>query len=115
VPSITIWTRLEPDTQPSAQNFDASARDRLLAVGAQARVQDPLWLLGRQWQFGEFQGEDAGSPIEAAVSVTSSVRGASLPSLPAAGSRSVGQPYPRDSANHAPVMPLEHWSKPSAE
>ena len=26
---------------------------------------DPLWLLTRQWQFGEFQGEDTGSPISA--------------------------------------------------
>ena len=26
---------------------------------------DPLWLLARQWQLGEFQGEDNGSPIMA--------------------------------------------------
>jgi hypothetical protein len=29
----------------------------------QARIYDPLWLLARQWQFGEFQGEDNGSPV----------------------------------------------------
>ncbi|HEU4387735.1 MAG TPA: hypothetical protein VFV34_08060, partial [Blastocatellia bacterium] len=29
----------------------------------QARIYDPLWLLARQWQLGEFQGEDNGSPI----------------------------------------------------
>jgi hypothetical protein len=29
----------------------------------QARVYDPLWLLARQWQLGEFQGEDNGSPV----------------------------------------------------
>jgi len=29
----------------------------------QARVYDPLWLLARQWQFGEFEGEDNGSPV----------------------------------------------------
>ena len=28
------------------------------------RTADPLWMLGRQWQFGEFQGEDNGSPIK---------------------------------------------------
>ena len=33
------------------------------AIGLQARVHDPLWLLGRQWQVGEFKGEDAGSPV----------------------------------------------------
>src|SRR5690606_10743182 len=27
------------------------------------RTADPLWMLGRQWQFGEFKGEDNGSPI----------------------------------------------------
>jgi hypothetical protein len=31
----------------------------------QARIYDPLWLLARQWQFGEFEGEDNGSPIMA--------------------------------------------------
>ncbi len=31
--------------------------------GIEARVHDPLWLLGRQWQLGEFEGEDAGTPI----------------------------------------------------
>jgi hypothetical protein len=32
-----------------------------------ARLRDPLWLLARQWQFGEFQGEDAGSPAFATL------------------------------------------------
>lgn len=31
--------------------------------GLAMRIADPLWMLGRQWQFGEFQGEDNGSPI----------------------------------------------------
>jgi hypothetical protein len=30
-----------------------------------ARIYDPLWMLARQWQTGEFQGEDTGSPIVA--------------------------------------------------
>lgn len=30
--------------------------------GLAARVHDPLWLLTRQWQFGEFTAQDAGSP-----------------------------------------------------
>ncbi|MBB5926761.1 hypothetical protein [Streptomyces echinatus] len=30
--------------------------------GLAARVHDPLWLLTRQWQFGEFAAQDAGSP-----------------------------------------------------
>lgn len=28
------------------------------------RVHDPLWLLARQWQFGEFEGKDAGTPVK---------------------------------------------------
>lgn len=31
------------------------------------RMADPLWVLGRQWQFGEFVGEDNGSPISVNV------------------------------------------------
>ena len=33
----------------------------------QAPLADPLWLLARQWQFNEFQGEDAGTPLAAEV------------------------------------------------
>ncbi|PZU49099.1 MAG: hypothetical protein DI566_01915 [Microbacterium sp.] len=38
------------------------------AVGLMAQVWDPLWMLARQWQFGEFAGEDTGTPL--AVTVT---------------------------------------------
>lgn len=53
-PSITSWTRLETD-----------CRDADMQHTVAARVFDPLWMLTRQWQVGEFQGEDAGSPIMA--------------------------------------------------
>jgi hypothetical protein len=36
-----------------------------MAPSLEGRVHDPLWLLGRQWQVGEFQGEDAGTPVAA--------------------------------------------------
>src|SRR5262249_53508427 len=39
--------------------------------GPEARVQDPLWLRARQGQFGECEGEDAGSPISVRVEATS--------------------------------------------
>lgn len=51
MPSITYWSRLEP--RPRAPS---------IADTLAARVRDPLWLLARQWQFGEFRGEDAASP-----------------------------------------------------
>ncbi|MFN8499166.1 MAG: hypothetical protein U0641_15055 [Anaerolineae bacterium] len=54
MPSITSWMRLEP-----------RSRNAQMDTSLQARVYDPLWLLARQWQLGEFQGEDNGSPIMA--------------------------------------------------
>lgn len=54
MPSITHWGRLEPRCR--TDQFDA---------GLRAEVRDPLWLLARQWQFGEFVGDDAGSPVDA--------------------------------------------------
>jgi hypothetical protein len=58
VPSITTWTRLEP--QP---------RDGSMQRSLQAQVRDPVWMLARQWQVGEFLGDDAGSPIHATLGV----------------------------------------------
>ncbi len=52
--SITSWMRLQP-----------LSRNAEMKHSLQARIHDPLWLLARQWQLGEFQGEDNGSPIMA--------------------------------------------------
>ncbi|MFY4727692.1 hypothetical protein [Nitrospira sp. BLG_2] len=41
------------------------SRNAEMKHSLQARIHDPLWLLARQWQLGEFQGEDNGSPIMA--------------------------------------------------
>lgn len=56
VPSVTTWSRLEPEPAPEQV---------ALAEGYAARIADPLWLLARQGQLGEFQGEDGGTPIVA--------------------------------------------------
>ncbi|MGK4005477.1 hypothetical protein WMF31_22825 [Sorangium sp. So ce1036] len=58
-PSITSWTRLEPH-----------CRQADMQTSVAARVFDPLWLMARQWQVGEFQGEDAGSPVTARTRAT---------------------------------------------
>lgn len=58
MPSITGITRLE--TQPTAINLQA---------GLAAPLADPLWMLARQWQFNEFQGEDAGTPLRLSFQV----------------------------------------------
>ncbi len=60
--SITSWTRLEPRTERQD-----------LEDGLAARLHDPLWQLARQWQIGEFTGEDAGSPVAVRVRVEQSV------------------------------------------
>jgi hypothetical protein len=55
-PSFTIWSRLEP-----------RARANDMARSLQAQIRDPLWMLARQWQVGEFLGSDGGSPVQATI------------------------------------------------
>ena len=42
-----------------------------MARSLQAQVRDALWMVARQWQLGEFRGDDAGSPIQATFRVES--------------------------------------------
>jgi hypothetical protein len=58
IPSITTWTRVEP-----------LPREGSMARSLQAQVRDPLWFLTRQWQVGEFLGDDAGSPVQATLGI----------------------------------------------
>src|SRR4051812_18337813 len=53
-PTVMVWNRLEG--RPRTVEFDRALR---------AEVRDALWMLTRQWQLGEFRGEDAGSPVSA--------------------------------------------------
>ena len=53
-PAITAYNRLEP--RPRTDDFSRSLK---------AEVRDPLWFITRQWQLGELDSEDAGSPIDA--------------------------------------------------
>ena len=57
-----IWIRLHPDST-----------DETLGVSVQARMHDPLWLLGRQWQFGELRHDGGATPVDVRVEGTSSV------------------------------------------
>jgi hypothetical protein len=52
-PAIVTWNRLEP--RPRTENFQRSLR---------AEVRDPLWMLCRQWQVGEFAGHDGGTAVK---------------------------------------------------
>ena len=51
----------------------------------QAQVRDPLWMLTRQWQVGEFLADDAGSPISATVRTESARLTSFRPGTAAAG------------------------------
>jgi hypothetical protein len=57
-PTIMTWNRMEG--RPRTPNFDRALK---------AEVRDALWMLGKQWQMGEFQGSDAGSPVFAKLQV----------------------------------------------
>src|ERR1017187_2741218 len=57
-PSMTVWNRLEG--RPRTANFERALR---------AEVRDPLWMLTKQWQMGEFRGSDAGSPVFAKLKI----------------------------------------------
>jgi hypothetical protein len=50
--TVTLWNRLEG--RPRTADFERAMK---------AEVRDPLWMLSKQWQMGEFQGDDAASPV----------------------------------------------------
>jgi hypothetical protein len=58
LPTITRYNRLE--SRPRTDNFARALR---------AEVRDALWMLSKQWQMGEFVGDDAGTPVSAKLHV----------------------------------------------
>ncbi|GAG47606.1 unnamed protein product, partial [marine sediment metagenome] len=56
LPVLPVFNRLE--ARPRTQNFDRALR---------GEVRDALWMLTKQWQMGEFKGDDAGSPVSSKV------------------------------------------------
>lgn len=85
MPSLTIWTRLEP-----------RCRSADMTIALEARTHDPFWMLARQWQLGEFLADDAGSPIVATLSSID------MPLDRYAGPSGAVEPLPQS-------MPLEAW------
>jgi hypothetical protein len=59
-PAITAYNRLE--SRPRTVDFSRSLR---------AEVRDGLWFLTRQWQLGELEAEDAGSPVHVELATRS--------------------------------------------
>jgi hypothetical protein len=89
--SITAWGRLEPLDQ-------STDLDRSL----DAPIADPLWLLHRQWQLGELEANDAGSPIAATITRRESPVARYRPGDPGA---SGGRPVAYD-PDAGPLEPL---------
>src|ERR1051325_6660044 len=54
LPTIVMWNRLEG--RPRRKDFDRALR---------AEVRDALWFLTKQWQVGDFRGDDGGPPFYA--------------------------------------------------
>ena len=54
------WIRLHPESV-----------DDTLATSVRARIHDPLWMLGRQWQFGELRHDAGATPIDVRIEGTS--------------------------------------------
>jgi hypothetical protein len=94
-PTVGVWNRLEG--RPRATDFDRALR---------AEIRDPLWLLTRQWQLGEFRGADAGSPVTAMYSVTTSAPSRFRPGPPTGPATGLGAGPVENLPAEAPVRAL---------
>lgn len=94
-----IGARLEPRCRS----------EKAVQSGLEARVADPLWMLARQWQMGEFIGEDNGSPVQVEVEyeteILDSVRPWSDTASESAAETSVAVPRPFSGSNEAESGP----------
>jgi hypothetical protein len=75
------WTRLEPQSMSGDPT-----------PGLEARIHDPLWALARQWQFGEYAAEDAGTPVAVHVSTSTAPVTGWTPGTAAPGSTPIPLP-----------------------
>ncbi len=95
----TFSTKLRNFTFPDGwkgsewNRVEGSVRDASLEPGLQARLADPLWLLHRQWQLGEFKAEDAASPVEIEIGYGGS-KLSTYHHVAAAQGSIAAQPYP---------------------
>ncbi|MFB4295072.1 hypothetical protein [Actinomadura sp. NTSP31] len=98
-PTVGVWNRLEG--RPRTTDFGRALR---------AEVRDPLWMLTRQWQLGEFRGSDAGSPVTMTYSVATSAPGGFRPGDGPAGPLPPGRPL-QTAAERRPLS-FDHGGEP---
>ncbi|HTJ74976.1 MAG TPA: hypothetical protein VL337_06390 [Acidimicrobiales bacterium] len=67
VPAGLALVALEP---PNITRLEPQSVTGDPKAALEARIADPLWLLCRQRQFGELEGEDAGTPVSVRVAAT---------------------------------------------
>jgi hypothetical protein len=60
------------ETNPTWLRLHPESSDDTLATAVQARIHDPLWLLGRQWQFDELRHDAGATPVVVRVDGVSS-------------------------------------------
>lgn len=83
LPVLPVFNRLE--ARPRTHDFDQALR---------AEVRDALWMLAKQWQMGEFLGDDAGSPLSSRVYIDKTMLTKYRPAH--ASSTAPGDPQPFD-------------------
>jgi len=71
---MSLYFKIKNKRHPNGQHaytpqyrIATTAKDENNSDALAMRIADPLWMLGRQWQMGEFLGEDNGSPIQVKI------------------------------------------------
>lgn len=62
-----IAEKLKSTESPAMVRLEPDSTTGDPKPGTEARIADPAWMLGRQWQFGELIGENAGSVVSVRV------------------------------------------------
>ena len=101
-PTVTVWNRLEG--RPRTRDFERAL---------QAEVRDALWMLSRQWQLGEFAGDDAArrSPRSSQLATT---RADASTGRATAGAGAVRRRPAARGGGRAPPVPLAAGGAPLA-
>ncbi|MEV6974061.1 hypothetical protein [Kitasatospora sp. NPDC093806] len=101
--AVGVWNRLEG--RPRTTDFDRALR---------AEIRDPLWLLTRQWQLGEFRGTDAGSPVTATYSVAGAPPSRFRPATTGGGAKPLPPDRPLEAVAERRPLPFVLGADPIA-